>query len=66
MVVGIFGFRRKQILRGLRELTTWDAARVSEALATVGVHETVRPEVLSPREFVQLHRVLVDGGWTMR
>jgi 16S rRNA (adenine1518-N6/adenine1519-N6)-dimethyltransferase len=66
LVVGLFGFRRKQILRGLREFTGWEAPRVSELLAVAGIPETVRPEVLSPTEFVRLHRSLVDGGWTMR
>ncbi|HEX7336670.1 MAG TPA: 16S rRNA (adenine(1518)-N(6)/adenine(1519)-N(6))-dimethyltransferase RsmA [Gemmatimonadales bacterium] len=65
MVVGLFGFRRKQMLRGLRELTGWDAARVSELLASAGIPETVRPEVLSPTEFVRLCRRLVDAGWGM-
>jgi 16S rRNA A1518/A1519 N6-dimethyltransferase RsmA/KsgA/DIM1 with predicted DNA glycosylase/AP lyase activity len=65
LVVGLFGFRRKQILRGLREFTGWEARRVSELLARVGVPETVRPEVLSPAKFVELHRTLVDGGWGM-
>jgi 16S rRNA (adenine1518-N6/adenine1519-N6)-dimethyltransferase len=66
LVVGLFGFRRKQMLRGLREFTGWDAGRVGELLATTGIPETVRPEVLSPPEFVHLHRALVDGGWRMR
>jgi 16S rRNA (adenine1518-N6/adenine1519-N6)-dimethyltransferase len=63
VVVGLFGFRRKQMLRALRELTGWDAARVSTVLASVAVIETARPEVLSPPDFVRLHRALVDGGW---
>jgi 16S rRNA (adenine1518-N6/adenine1519-N6)-dimethyltransferase len=66
LVVGLFGFRRKQMLRGLREFTGWDASRASALLAGVGIPETVRPEVLSPAEFVELHRALVDGGWSMR
>jgi 16S rRNA (adenine1518-N6/adenine1519-N6)-dimethyltransferase len=65
LVVGLFGFRRKQVLRGLREFTGWEARRVSELLASAGVPETVRPEVLSPAKFVELHRTLVDGGWGM-
>ena len=63
MVVGLFGFRRKQVLRGLRELTGWEAGRVSGLLASAGIQETVRPEVLSPSEFVNLSRRLVDAGW---
>jgi 16S rRNA (adenine1518-N6/adenine1519-N6)-dimethyltransferase len=66
LVVGLFGFRRKQMLRALRELTGWDAVRVSSLLASVEIVETVRPEVLSPLEFVRLHRALVDGGWHAR
>ena len=65
MVVGLFGFRRKQMLRSLRELTGWDAERVRQTLRDVGVTETVRAEVLSPETFVRLHRSVVDGGWTM-
>ena len=63
LVVGLFGFRRKQLARGLRELTGWDAARVQQILAEVGLPTAVRPEGLAPPEFVRLHRALVDGGW---
>jgi 16S rRNA (adenine1518-N6/adenine1519-N6)-dimethyltransferase len=63
MVVGLFGFRRKQLRRGLRELTGWDAEKVSDLLERCGITGTVRPEVLPPAEFARLHRTLVDGGW---
>jgi 16S rRNA (adenine1518-N6/adenine1519-N6)-dimethyltransferase len=66
LVVGLFGFRRKQLLRGLREFTGWTAERLTGFLSELGLSGTVRPEVLSPGEFVRLHRALVDGGWTMR
>jgi 16S rRNA (adenine1518-N6/adenine1519-N6)-dimethyltransferase len=66
LVVGIFGFRRKQLLRGLRELTGWEAERVGEALSRAELKGDVRPEVLSPRSFAVLLRALVDGGWTLR
>jgi 16S rRNA (adenine1518-N6/adenine1519-N6)-dimethyltransferase len=66
LVVGLFGFRRKQLVRGLREFTGWTAERVTELLRGVGLDGAHRPEVLSPAEFVRLHRALVDGGWTMR
>ncbi len=66
LVVGLFGFRRKQLLRGLREFTGWNVERLTELLRILGVDGTARPEVLNPTEFVRLHRALVDGGWTMR
>ncbi len=65
MVVGLFGFRRKQMLRSVRELTGWDTDRVREILRAAGIAETVRAEVLSPETFIRLHRGLVDGGWIM-
>ncbi|HEX2249695.1 MAG TPA: hypothetical protein VHH32_05065, partial [Gemmatimonadales bacterium] len=61
--VGLFGFRRKQLLRGIRELTGRSAATVTDLLRDVGVSETVRPEMLTPADFARLYRKLVDGGW---
>jgi 16S rRNA (adenine1518-N6/adenine1519-N6)-dimethyltransferase len=66
MVVGLFGFRRKQIVRGLRELTGWEASRASDLLRRAEIEGMVRPEGLSPAKFVRLHRTLVDGGWQAR
>jgi 16S rRNA (adenine1518-N6/adenine1519-N6)-dimethyltransferase len=66
LTVGLFSFRRKQVLRGLRELTGLDAEAVSQYLAQLEISPSLRPEVLDPRQFVQLHRVLVDGGWSAR
>jgi 16S rRNA (adenine1518-N6/adenine1519-N6)-dimethyltransferase len=66
LVVGLFGFRRKQIVRGLREFTRWDAERVEDALGRAGIESRVRPETVAPARFVALLRVLVDGGWTAR
>jgi len=37
LVVGLFGFRRKQLGRGLRELTGWEADPVEAALARAGI-----------------------------
>jgi len=62
-VVGLFGFRRKQLVRAVRELTGWDAERAAGAVEGAGLSPTVRPEVLSPPEFLRLHMALVDGGW---
>lgn len=63
LVVGLFGFRRKQLLRGLRELTGWPAERVSAVLERVGLPGTDRPETVPPGHFADLARVLVDEGW---
>lgn len=62
-VVGLFGFRRKQLVRAVRELTGWDAGDAARAVESAGLNPTVRPEVLSPPEFLRLHAHLVDGGW---
>ena len=64
LVVGLFGFRRKQMRRGLRELTGWDAERVEHALGRASIDPRVRPETVAPAQFAELLRTLVDGGWT--
>ncbi|HSE51212.1 MAG TPA: 16S rRNA (adenine(1518)-N(6)/adenine(1519)-N(6))-dimethyltransferase RsmA [Gemmatimonadales bacterium] len=63
LVVGLFGFRRKQLVRGLRELTGWPAERVVLALERAGLAVSARPETVEPRAFAGLLRVLIDGGW---
>ena len=64
LVVGLFGFRRKQLLRALRELTGWPADRCAEALHRAGLDPVVRPETLTPAAFAALYRAVVDGGWS--
>ncbi|NOT07493.1 MAG: ribosomal RNA small subunit methyltransferase A [Gemmatimonadales bacterium] len=66
LVVGLFGFRRKQLTRGLRELTGWPAARTDGVLSLAGLVETARPETIAPEGFVRLLRRLIDEGWTPR
>ena len=66
LVTGLFGFRRKQLVRAVRELTGWPAAPVTDLVTRLGLDATARPEVLSPTHFVELHRGLVDGGWGLR
>ena len=66
LVVGLFGFRRKQLTRGLRELTGWEPALVVDALARAELEPTARPETVSPPKFAALLRALVDGGWQAR
>ncbi len=62
LVVGLFGLRRKQLLRGLREHTGWPAERVRALLAAVALPATERPERLSPEEFLRLYREMVGSG----
>jgi 16S rRNA (adenine1518-N6/adenine1519-N6)-dimethyltransferase len=66
LVVGLFGFRRKQLLRGLRELTGWEAEPVGALLRGLGLDPTARPETVSPPRYAALLRGLVDGGWAGR
>jgi 16S rRNA (adenine1518-N6/adenine1519-N6)-dimethyltransferase len=66
LVVGLFGFRRKQLGRGLRELTDWDPGRVEGTLTAAGIGVSARPETVPPAGFAALLRVLVDGGWVAR
>ena len=61
-VVGLFGLRRKQLGRGLRELTGLPQERVIRLLTDMGIDPTLRPERLTPGEFVRLHRGLIDAG----
>jgi 16S rRNA (adenine1518-N6/adenine1519-N6)-dimethyltransferase len=63
MVTGLFSFRRKQLICGLRELTGWPAEQVAALLEQLDLDPSHRPEVLSPEEFAALHRRLVDEGW---
>ena len=67
LVVGLFGFRRKQLLRGLRELTGWDAERVAPALAA----RRARPDGAAGNRGARRNSsgccgALVDGGWAAR
>lgn len=65
-VTGLFGFRRKQLGRGLRELTGWPPERVVDVVGRLRLDPTARAEVLEPAEFVALFRELVDAGWASR
>lgn len=62
LVTGLFGFRRKQLGRGLRELTGWPAPRVEELLRSAGIPPTARPEELATEEFARLAEALIDAG----
>lgn len=53
-VVGLFGFRRKQLIRGLRELTGASPETAAAWIAAAGLTPAVRPQELSPGEFAGL------------
>jgi 16S rRNA (adenine1518-N6/adenine1519-N6)-dimethyltransferase len=56
MVVGAFGFRRKQMQRVVRELWGLGAVEAAELLERASVEPTARPEVLTPADFARLLR----------
>jgi 16S rRNA (adenine1518-N6/adenine1519-N6)-dimethyltransferase len=56
-VQAVFGMRRKQLLRVVRELAIPDAGKAGEVLAALGIAPTVRPEVVTPGDFVRLFRL---------
>jgi 16S rRNA (adenine1518-N6/adenine1519-N6)-dimethyltransferase len=55
---GVFGFRRKQMVRVLRELRGLSGAAAQEVLTRLAIPGDVRPETLSPETFVDLFRAL--------
>lgn len=56
MVVGAFGFRRKQMQRVIRELWNFGADDATAILTRAGIEPTDRPEVLTPADFARLLR----------
>jgi 16S rRNA (adenine1518-N6/adenine1519-N6)-dimethyltransferase len=63
LVVGLFGFRRKQLIRGLRELTGWAPEFVGPILDRISLDPATRPEKLTVGDFANLRAALVDAGW---
>ena len=63
-VTGLFSLRRKQLLRGIRQLTGWSADEAGTVLRSVGLDPTARPETVAPPAFVALTVALVDLGWS--
>jgi 16S rRNA (adenine1518-N6/adenine1519-N6)-dimethyltransferase len=59
-VVGLFGFRRKQLVRGLRELTGADPATAQGWVSQAGLVATARPQELAPGDFVRLFGVVQE------
>ena len=60
-VIGLFGFRRKQLVRGLRELTGRPQDQVVAWLEIAGLSATTRPGQLTTSEFVTLYRASAFG-----
>jgi 16S rRNA (adenine1518-N6/adenine1519-N6)-dimethyltransferase len=58
MVVGLFSFRRKQLVRGLRELTGASREEVGVWLAQTGLEGSIRPQEISPATFAHLYAVM--------
>jgi 16S rRNA (adenine1518-N6/adenine1519-N6)-dimethyltransferase len=56
LVQNAFGMRRKQMRRVLRSLLAIDAVTAERVLETTGIDPDVRPETLSPSQFVALLR----------
>lgn len=55
-VVALFGLRRKQLQRGLREVTGHPAATIVALLEGMRIDPTARAETLTPAQFGELHR----------
>lgn len=60
-VVGLFGFRRKQLVRGLRELHDLPATDAEAWLAGVGIPPETRPQELPPATFAALYAARPTG-----
>jgi 16S rRNA (adenine1518-N6/adenine1519-N6)-dimethyltransferase len=58
LVQGAFGMRRKQMRRVVRSLRALDAEQADAVLAACGIDPEVRPETLTPEQFVLLMRNL--------
>ena len=59
LVQNAFGMRRKQMRRVVRSLLNLDVERADRLLAMAKVDPEVRPETLSPTQFVALLRASV-------
>jgi 16S rRNA (adenine1518-N6/adenine1519-N6)-dimethyltransferase len=55
-VVSLFGLRRKQLQRGLREVTGRPGDAIVALLEGLGIDPTARAETLTPKQFAELHR----------
>jgi 16S rRNA (adenine1518-N6/adenine1519-N6)-dimethyltransferase len=56
LVVGLFGQRRRQMIRALRTVRGLSAEEASNVLQQAAVDPSLRPESLSPQDFVRVLR----------
>ena len=61
-VQAVFGMRRKQMLRVVRELWIPSADNAAMALSEAGIDRSARPETLDPEKFVRLYRLTTIGA----
>ncbi|HEU4829321.1 MAG TPA: 16S rRNA (adenine(1518)-N(6)/adenine(1519)-N(6))-dimethyltransferase RsmA [Gemmatimonadales bacterium] len=61
-VVALFGLRRKQLQRGLREVTGQPVEAVVALLGSMGIAPTARAETLTPAQIAELHRRVAEAG----
>jgi 16S rRNA (adenine1518-N6/adenine1519-N6)-dimethyltransferase len=59
-VVALFGLRRKQLQRGLREVTGRPGEAIVTLLGGMGIDPAARAETLTPEEFAELHRRVAE------
>jgi 16S rRNA (adenine1518-N6/adenine1519-N6)-dimethyltransferase len=57
-VSGVFGQRRKQLIRSLRDVAGVSREAAAQTLLGLGIDPSARPEVLAPRELVRLHEAV--------
>jgi 16S rRNA (adenine1518-N6/adenine1519-N6)-dimethyltransferase len=61
LVQAVFGMRRKQMRRVLRELRSLSAEQADETLAKAGIVPDARPETITPEQFAALFRHLAPS-----
>ncbi|HCT57190.1 MAG TPA: ribosomal RNA small subunit methyltransferase A [Gemmatimonas aurantiaca] len=61
-VLAAFGLRRKQLIRVVRTIASFDAERAGAVIAACGLSPEARPETLTPAEFAKLVRALRAEG----
>ena len=61
LVTGLFGARRKQLVRALRTATTLGPEQAARVVDRVGLDPNQRPETVAPGQFVALFRGIADA-----